>query len=163
MFLRGAKSTLAAAVILSLTGCASIVSKSQWPVTIQSKPAGAKCVVAKADGVAIHTGDAPMTVTLASSKGFFSAAEYKINCQKEGYQPTEAKLEGSISGWYLGGNLLFGGLIGYLIVDPATGAMWKLEDNLTVTMAQLATAAEPAQQPALTKAADLAQQPAAVH
>ncbi len=26
----------------------------------------------------------------------------------------------------LGGNILFGGLIGWLIVDPATGAMWTL-------------------------------------
>jgi hypothetical protein len=33
-----------------------------------------------------------------------------------------------VDGWYFG-NLLFGGLIGLLIVDPATGAMYKLEPN----------------------------------
>lgn len=30
-----------------------------------------------------------------------------------------------MNGWYIG-NLLFGGIIGLLIVDPATGAMWTL-------------------------------------
>lgn len=34
-----------------------------------------------------------------------------------------------MDGWYMG-NLLFGGFIGFLIVDPATGAMWKLDDNV---------------------------------
>lgn len=29
------------------------------------------------------------------------------------------------SGWYVG-NVVFGGLIGLLIVDPATGAMWGI-------------------------------------
>jgi hypothetical protein len=32
-----------------------------------------------------------------------------------------------MDGWYIG-NILFGGVIGFLIVDPATGAMWKLGD-----------------------------------
>ena len=32
----------------------------------------------------------------------------------------------SVSGWYFG-NLVFGGLIGMLIVDPLTGAMYNLE------------------------------------
>ncbi len=31
-----------------------------------------------------------------------------------------------VDGWYWG-NIVFGGLIGWLIVDPATGAMYKLE------------------------------------
>lgn len=32
---------------------------------------------------------------------------------------------GGVSGWYVA-NLLFGGLIGLLIVDPLTGAMYNL-------------------------------------
>ena len=27
-------------------------------------------------------------------------------------------------------NVIFGGLIGWLIIDPATGAMWTLEDEV---------------------------------
>jgi len=35
-------------------------------------------------------------------------------------------LECSVNGWYFG-NLFIGGLIGMLIVDPATGAMYRLD------------------------------------
>jgi len=41
-----------------------------------------------------------------------------------------------LSGWYWG-NILFGGLIGVLIVDPITGKMWKLPtDDITVNLSQ---------------------------
>lgn len=33
-----------------------------------------------------------------------------------------------MDGWYVG-NIIFGGLIGLLLVDPITGAMWKLPDT----------------------------------
>ena len=33
-----------------------------------------------------------------------------------------------LNGWYIG-NVVFGGLIGLLIVDPETGAMWRLDEN----------------------------------
>ncbi len=42
-----------------------------------------------------------------------------------GYKVTEVELTPKMSGWYWG-NLLFGGLIGMLAVDPATGAMWNI-------------------------------------
>ena len=35
------------------------------------------------------------------------------------------------NGWYLAGNFIFGGLLGWLIVDPATGAMWNLKPHHT--------------------------------
>jgi len=45
-----------------------------------------------------------------------------------------------IDGWYFA-NILFGGLIGMLIVDPITGKMWKLPPqaiaNLSPTTAAL--------------------------
>jgi hypothetical protein len=34
-------------------------------------------------------------------------------------------VDSRINGWYVG-NIVFGGLIGWLIVDPLTGAMWTL-------------------------------------
>jgi hypothetical protein len=33
-------------------------------------------------------------------------------------------------GWYLVGNFFFGGLIGWLIIDPLTGAMWTLSPEM---------------------------------
>jgi hypothetical protein len=42
-----------------------------------------------------------------------------------------------MSGWYIG-NILFGGLIGMLVVDPQTGAMYRLEPkSLDATLTPL--------------------------
>jgi len=35
-------------------------------------------------------------------------------------------VQGEVNGWYFG-NVIFGGLIGLLAVDPATGAMYTLK------------------------------------
>ena len=125
-----------AAMVAGLqSGCASIVSKSNWPVTVQSNPNGAKCVVVKANGVQIHAGETPMTLTLDASDGFFSSAKYSVKCTNDGYQPSSSELSAHLNGWYVG-NIVFGGLIGILIVDPATGAMWKLDETHVVNMAK---------------------------
>jgi hypothetical protein len=46
-----------------------------------------------------------------------------------------------LSGWYFG-NLVFGGIIGMLIVDPLTGSMWNLtpdhiDEKLDATTAEI--------------------------
>lgn len=130
---------VALAVTISATGCASIVSKSTWPVTIQSKPTGAKCVVAKSSGKQLHSGETPMTVMLESGDGFFQWANYTVTCDKPGYQQSVVKAESHLNGWYFG-NIVFGGLIGLLIVDPATGAMYRMDDSQTVDLQALQTA-----------------------
>ena len=124
----------------SLTGCANIVSNSKWPVNVQSNPAGAKCTVAKKSGLVVHTGETPMILTLDASAGYFSSEEYKVDCKKDGYKPTISTIESSMNGWYVG-NLLFGGLIGFLIVDPATGAMWKFDDTHILNLTPVDSAA----------------------
>jgi len=46
-----------------------------------------------------------------------------------------------VNGWYFG-NILLGGLIGMLIVDPATGAMYRLDSdyiNETLSTANVST------------------------
>jgi hypothetical protein len=109
------------------TGCASIVSKSQYPVTINSNPSGATVTVTNKRGVDVQKATTPATVTLAANAGFFSPASYSLQFEKDGCFPASTLLSAGMDGWYIG-NILFGGLIGILIVDPATGAMWKLDD-----------------------------------
>jgi hypothetical protein len=41
-------------------------------------------------------------------------------------------VEGQVNGWYFG-NIIFGGLIGLLAVDPATGAMYTLQPRQVET------------------------------
>lgn len=45
-----------------------------------------------------------------------------------GYKTAGVSIRSELSGWYFG-NIVFGGLIGMLIVDPATGAMWNLSPD----------------------------------
>lgn len=135
--------------MMILGGCASIVSKSNWPVTITSNPSGANVTVKDSKGVAIHSGTTPMTVTLPSGRGFFKAAAYEVSFDKDGYAPTVTTTSSNINGWYFG-NILLGGWIGMLIVDPATGAMWRLNPMITGSMSPVPNAAPAEVNPKIT-------------
>jgi len=125
-------------IALLFTSCASIVSKSQWPVSLTSSPTGCQVSVKNASGIPIHQATTPCVVTLPSSAGFFQAARYQIEFSKKGLPTQTVSLSAELNGWYLG-NILFGGIIGILIVDPATGAMWKLPESSNVSLSAVAT------------------------
>ncbi len=126
-------------VAFLVAGCASIVSKSSYPVVISSSPNQADFVITNKQGMEVHSGKTPSTVSLKSGSGFFSGERYNIIFKKDGYSSNSATISSSMDGWYIG-NILFGGLIGILIVDPATGAMWKLPPNVSATMYEKNTA-----------------------
>lgn len=133
-----------AIAILSVSifsGCASIVSKSQYPVSIRSNPEGAMATVRDSSGQAVHSGVTPTTVTLKAGNGYFRGQNYTVDFQKEGFSTTSAEIRRDLNGWYLG-NIIFGGLIGMLIVDPATGAMWRLSDEVHGELLPLQTTRE---------------------
>ncbi|SDK45263.1 hypothetical protein [Microbulbifer yueqingensis] len=129
------KLTLGASIaaLTLATGCASILSDSKYPVTINSTPTGANFSVTNEAGLDVHTGVTPDTITLDASDGFFSSATYVIKYQMAGYNEQSFQLKAGMDGWYIG-NILFGGLPGLLIIDPATGAMWKLPKTAHVSL-----------------------------
>lgn len=106
--------------------CASIVIQSKYNLTINTQPAEAKIVIKNKHGMDIFQGTSPASVRLSASSGYFSKAEYFVHLSKPGYEPVIVPVFSSIDGWYFG-NLLIGGVIGGLIIDPITGAMWKLD------------------------------------
>ena len=63
---------------------------------------------------------------LKAGSGFFGKAHYQVKFTKDGYDTKTIPVNFKLDGWYFG-NILFGGVIGMLIVDPATGAMYKLD------------------------------------
>lgn len=134
---------LAGAFAVALLGCASIVSKSTYPVVFDTNPTGGQIVITDHAGVRVFQGRTPTTVTLSARKGFFQGANYTIQCPMEGHTETTT-LTSSLDGWYIG-NILFGGLIGILIVDPATGAMWKLDDRAVLSLGHPVTGSDPGQ------------------
>ncbi|UVE18269.1 hypothetical protein NVV93_02390 [Pseudomonas sp. LS44] len=136
--MRDVKTKLCLSLALSLSllsGCASIVGNSTYPVAISSSPAGANFEIKDANGRLMHTGTTPSTVSLKSGNGYFGRAHYTIAFQKEGHEPNEVRLDSELSGWYWG-NILFGGLIGMLIVDPLTGAMYKLPEAASAELGE---------------------------
>lgn len=120
-------------------GCASIISKSEYPVSISSRPQGAEITIVNRLGTTIFSGKTPTTVTLKAGAGYFKGENYTVTFKKEGYTPYRAQISRGVDGWYIGGNFFFGGLIGWLIVDPATGAMWTLEDLYVILDPQTAS------------------------
>jgi hypothetical protein len=125
--------TFSATVLLS--SCASIVSKSEYPVAFTSSPSGAKVVVKK-NGVDVYQGVTPSIVTLSASNGFFKPARYQVEFTKKGATTQVIPLTSDLDGWYFG-NILFGGPIGLLIVDPATGKMWKLPESVNASFVSI--------------------------
>lgn len=124
--------------MLYMSGCASIVSGGPKTMPIMSQPdeATIEIIDMKNDNATILKAKTPYTATLERSAGFFSPAKYKVRISKDGYMPHETQIDAGVNGWYFG-NIIFGGLIGILIVDPATGAMYKIyEDNVNVKLYQ---------------------------
>lgn len=74
-----------------------------------------------------------MIVNLDSGGDFFHGAKYTVHYKKKGYFVKKATLEAKVNDWYWG-NLVFSWIIGMLIVDPATGAMFELPDTFTAVL-----------------------------
>lgn len=120
------QSSFFVAIAFLLFSCASIVSKSSYPISINSAPSEAQIVIKDKKGIEIFSGQTPSTLKLKSGSGFFGKARYQVTFSKAGFQSKTVPVEFKLDGWYFG-NLLLGGFIGMLIVDPATGAMYKLD------------------------------------
>lgn len=120
------KSSLLLAAVFLFTGCASIVSKSSWPFSVDSYPSGAEVRITNKRGVEVFRGKTPTAMRLKSGAGFFSKESYVVTFLLNGYETKKVNVECKLNGWYFG-NIVFGGFIGLLIVDPATGAMYKLD------------------------------------
>jgi len=118
---------LAIAAPSLFSGCATIVSKTAYPVYIHTTPAGADISITDKKGKEVYKGQSPAHVKLNSGAGFFAKAEYQVKISSPGFTEKVVPINYKINGWYFG-NLLLGGVIGMLIVDPATGAMWKIAD-----------------------------------
>lgn len=128
------KHTLALTTLaLALSGCATIFNGQQQAVSIQSEPEGAAITVTNRAGEKVHAGTTPVTLTLNRGAGYFKAESYTISFTKPGFATKELVLTSTMSGWFIG-NLLFGGLIGMLAVDPVTGAMYVFPDKVSETL-----------------------------
>ena len=114
----------------TLTGCATIISGSNKDVTITTNAPSATVKVRNSSGLVMHHGNAPLTVNLKTSKGFFSSASYHIDVIAENRKKQTRVLSAYFNAWFLG-NFIFGGWPG-MLVDGISGACYLLDDSLYV-------------------------------
>jgi hypothetical protein len=125
----------------ALAGCASIVHGGLRSVSVASSPSGAKVSIYDRSNALVQTSTTPFVARLDPKAGYFKGQSYRLVFELPGHATAEAKLSPTLSGWYFG-NIVFGGLIGMLIVDPLTGAMYnltpeKIEQPLSANQAQI--------------------------
>jgi hypothetical protein len=101
------------AAAVALIGCATIMHGSSQEIGIQSQPTGASVVIDNED-----FGVTPVIAKLSRKDN------HTIRVSMAGYQPYDATITKSVSGW-VWGNIVFGGLIG-LAIDAISGGLYKL-------------------------------------
>ena len=110
-----------------LSGCATIVGSPDQEILIESDPSGAELRVIDERGTTVHTGQTPSLIRLNKSDGsYWGGQRYLIHLSKPGHRGRQIALVARPNAWYLGGNAIFGGLIGWFLVDPFSGNMYTL-------------------------------------
>ena len=139
-------STLVLSSAMILGGCGSMINGTTQSMSIQATPKLATIQLLSANGSLIAESNGSLFYNLNRSNGFFDGADYNLKISAPGYQDHTIPLTSSPSGWYIAGNIVLGGFLGWLIVDPISGGMWALDapkghdiTNLKVTLLQDAT------------------------
>ena len=112
------------------SGCATIVSKSEYDIPVSCNMPGVTVNVYK-DGELVNTSVTPTVITLSSKGGYFWPASYRFEFFKGDFKD-EVELCAKFDWWYLGNFILPYGYVIAFIVDPLTGAMWKFDDDALV-------------------------------
>ena len=123
-----AKMMLILLAMVMLSGCASIVAGSHRDINIKSTPPDAAVSIQERESKQIvHKGQTPLIVPLSTKGGYFKSKEYDVTISKEGYVTKTINIDSFLSGWYAGNVILWPvAVIGGLIIDPLTGALWSL-------------------------------------
>jgi len=129
---------------LTSVGCASIVHSGNRPVMIDSNPQGATVTITDRKDRVVFSDVTPVKAKLDPRGGYFCGQHYTVTFELDGYASAHAYIEPEITPFYVG-NIVFGGLIGFVVVDPLTGCMWNLRP-LSITK-ELKKLPEPAAAP----------------
>lgn len=119
------KHLIALAALLALTGCSTVMNDRMQDVSVLSEPSGKRYTVTNEDGVQVASGVTPDHVKLDAAAGFFDGETYQV--AYEGGQSVE--LDSHTTPWYWVGFCI--SVVSGLIVDPLTGDMFALPDDVS--------------------------------
>lgn len=119
-----------------LSACATIMRDNNQTIPIKANVEKVDIKITNKAGEVIFEGTTPTTINLKTSVkgGYFNPEQYTITASKDGFKTQTSVIDWHVSGWYYAGNFIFGGLIGYLIVDPLTGDMYYLDEEVHLNM-----------------------------
>ncbi len=112
-------------LVAIMSSCATIFTATKYRVELSTNPSGANITIENRAGEIVFEGQTPTAVKLKSSAGYMQKEEYQITFFKEGYAKKVVNISAELDGWYIG-NLLLGGIPGMLLIDPLSGAMFKI-------------------------------------
>jgi hypothetical protein len=113
---------------LLFSGCATLRSKSVYSIPISTTPEKAMIIVTDRKGKEIISTQSPDTLMLKASEKYFKRAEYLVEVSHDGYQTKKEAFFFIMDGKYLQNVFLtFFMPIGFLLIDPISGAMWMPE------------------------------------
>jgi hypothetical protein len=118
--------------LLGLSGCATIVSKKDYPVMINNHPAPTCYSIYDNKQRLVATGVTPDQVTLPAKSAPFIPAKYQVAFAGEGGRGQVKQVRADLDPW-IAGNIFLGGVIG-LGVDGFTGAMYKLPKSIDASV-----------------------------
>lgn len=126
-------------IVSVMSSCATIMRDSNQSIPIKSNIDKVDIRIINQRGETVFEGQTPTVLSLNSSEknGYFNPEKYTVIASKNGFKTQQVVIDWHISGWYIVGNLFFGGLIGYLLIDPLTGDMYYLDSEVNLNMSSL--------------------------
>lgn len=114
------KALIAAALLVSLTGCSTMMNDRITDVSVLSEPSGQRYSITNEDGERVRTGTTPDNIKLDAAAGFFDGQTYQVQYE----DGKMAELDSHVTPWYWVGFCVtvFSGFV----VDPLTGDMFSL-------------------------------------
>jgi hypothetical protein len=124
---------------LLISGCASIVGSDKETLRVSSTPPDAQILIIDEAGRTVYRGRTPDQIALPKSNGrYWGGKTFSVAISKRGYLTQRVQVDTHPNALYLGGNYLFGGLIGWLLVDATSSRMYELSaDGIQVTLPRL--------------------------
>ena len=111
----------------TLSGCATIVSGRKTEVTLDNSGGATYFSVLDNNNRVIDSGVTPKQVTLKTTQTWLTPAKYHVvYASQDGVE--QYNLNAGFN-WWTAGNIVIGGVPG-IVIDAATGALWKLQPQV---------------------------------
>jgi hypothetical protein len=123
-------------LLLALPGCSSLLDSREQPITVETTPPGAHCLVLRSGAKVAEIAQTPAVISLRKSP-----LDLVFLCDKPGYQLTSSINGAGVSSGAVASAVLWGGT-GWA-VDSMTGTANSYKPHVQLTLTPLPGAGKP--------------------